>query len=90
MISNPFLSPIFDLILDNYSSVSCNKLNTWLKEQVSMFPQNYTRFDYCKLINNNEFDDSVFSKYYHQEMEDFFSGHYFSKRKAPKGRFFSS
>ena len=36
-----------------------------------MFPQNYTRFDYPKLIKNNEFDDTVFSKYYQQEMENF-------------------
>ena len=72
LVNSASISYIFDLIVDNYNSVSCNKLNIWLKEQVFIFPQNYTRFHYCKLINNNEFDDLVFSKYYHQEMENFF------------------
>ena len=39
LVNNASISYIFDLIVDNYNSVSCNKLNTLLKNKFLCLPK---------------------------------------------------
>ena len=57
LFSSTSVPYIHDLLIKNINSLSTDKLNEWLQEQVTMFPENCSKFDYRKLIKNNKFDD---------------------------------
>ncbi len=47
-------------------------INLWIKEQISAFPSNTSKFDYRKLLVDGKFNDQVFSRYTHNDLEEFF------------------
>ena len=69
IFSEASLPFIFNVLSDKSAcSNACGQLNTWIKEQIRLFPCNSSTFDYRTLVNDGEFNDNELSKYFHKDM----------------------
>ena len=61
--------PYMFKLLSNYCSA--DQMNTWMKEQVKLFPTNCSTFDYRTLVKDGKFDEDELAKYFNKDFEDF-------------------